>query len=142
MNGAGLAMATVDIIQLHGGMPATFLDVSGGAPLHQVTEVFKLIISDIKVLAVLADVFGGILWCGVIAQDIVMAIGDSEMKIPVVVWLQGACVGDATALVLGGGLKVLACDDLDEAAKRVVKLSEMVTLAKQTQVDVKFQWPV
>ncbi|XP_077634921.1 succinate--CoA ligase [ADP-forming] subunit beta, mitochondrial [Crocuta crocuta] len=142
VNGAGLAMATMDIIKLHGGTPANFLDVGGGATVHQVTEAFKLITSDKKVLAILVNIFGGIMRCDVIAQGIVMAVKDLEIKIPIVVRLQGTRVDDAKALITDSGLKILACDDLDEAAKMVVKLSEIVTLAKQAQVDVKFQLPI
>ncbi|XP_043850058.1 succinate--CoA ligase [ADP-forming] subunit beta, mitochondrial isoform X1 [Dromiciops gliroides] len=142
VNGAGLAMATMDIIKLHGGTPANFLDVGGGATVDQVTQAFKLITSDKKVLAILVNIFGGIMRCDVIAQGIVMAVKDLEIKIPIVVRLQGTRVDDAKALIADSGLKILACDDLDEAAKMVVKLSEIVTLAKQAQVDVKFQLPI
>ncbi|XP_077872122.1 succinate--CoA ligase [ADP-forming] subunit beta, mitochondrial isoform X1 [Ictidomys tridecemlineatus] len=142
VNGAGLAMATMDIIKLHGGTPANFLDVGGGATVHQVTEAFKLITSDKKVQAILVNIFGGIMRCDVIAQGIVMAVKDLEIKIPVVVRLQGTRVDDAKALIADSGLKILACDDLDEAARMVVKLSEIVTLAKQAHVDVKFQLPI
>ncbi|XP_041870103.1 succinate--CoA ligase [ADP-forming] subunit beta, mitochondrial [Corvus kubaryi] len=142
VNGAGLAMATMDIIKLHGGTPANFLDVGGGATVQQVTEAFKLITSDKKVLAILVNIFGGIMRCDVIAQGIVMAVKDLELKIPIVVRLQGTRVDDAKALITASGLKILACDDLDEAAKMVVKLSEIVSLAKQAQVDVKFQLPI
>ncbi|NXW17879.1 SUCB1 ligase, partial [Circaetus pectoralis] len=142
VNGAGLAMATMDIIKLHGGTPANFLDVGGGATVQQVTEAFKLITSDKKVLAILVNIFGGIMRCDVIAQGIVMAVKDLDLKIPIVVRLQGTRVDDAKALITASGLKILACDDLDEAAKMVVKLSEIVTLAKQAQVDVKFQLPI
>ncbi|XP_077014359.1 succinate--CoA ligase [ADP-forming] subunit beta, mitochondrial isoform X1 [Tamandua tetradactyla] len=142
VNGAGLAMATMDIIKLHGGTPANFLDVGGGATVEQVTEAFKLITSDKKVQAILVNIFGGIMRCDVIAQGIIMAVKDLEIKIPIVVRLQGTRVDDAKALIMDSGLKILACDDLDEAAKMVVKLSEIVTLAKQAQVDVKFQLPI
>ncbi|XP_009643081.2 succinate--CoA ligase [ADP-forming] subunit beta, mitochondrial [Egretta garzetta] len=142
VNGAGLAMATMDIIKLHGGTPANFLDVGGGATVQQVTEAFKLITSDKKVLAILVNIFGGIMRCDVIAQGIVMAVKDLDLKIPIVVRLQGTRVDDAKALITASGLKILACDDLDEAAKMVVKLSEIVSLAKQAQVDVKFQLPI
>ncbi|KAK2514275.1 Sucla2 [Columba guinea] len=147
VNGAGLAMATMDIIKLHGGTPANFLDVGGGATVHQVTEAFKLITSDKKVreesvLAILVNIFGGIMRCDVIAQGIVVAVKDLDLKIPIVVRLQGTRVDDAKALITASGLKILACDDLDEAAKMVVKLSEIVTLAKQAHLDVKFQLPI
>ncbi|KAJ7344486.1 hypothetical protein JRQ81_000436 [Phrynocephalus forsythii] len=142
VNGAGLAMATMDIIKLHGGTPANFLDVGGGATAQQVTEAFKLITSDKKVQAILVNIFGGIMRCDVIAQGIIVAVKDLELRIPIVVRLQGTRVDDAKALITDSGLKILACDDLDEAAKMVVKLSEIVTLAKQAQVDVKFQLPI
>ncbi|XP_008822592.1 succinate--CoA ligase [ADP-forming] subunit beta, mitochondrial [Nannospalax galili] len=142
VNGAGLAMATMDIIKLHGGTPANFLDVGGGATVQQVTEAFKLITADKMVQAILVNIFGGIMRCDIIAQGIVMAVKDLEIKIPVVVRLQGTRVDDAKALIADSGLKILACDDLDEAAKMVVKLSEIVTLAKQAHVDVKFQLPI
>lgn len=142
VNGAGLAMATMDIIKLHGGTPANFLDVGGGATVRQVTEAFKLITSDKRVQAILVNIFGGIMRCDVIAQGIVMAVKDLEIRIPVVVRLQGTRVDDAKALIADSGLKILACDDLDEAAKMVVKLSEIVTLAREAHVDVKFQLPI
>uniref|UniRef100_A0A9J8A6S4 Succinate--CoA ligase [ADP-forming] subunit beta, mitochondrial n=2 Tax=Cyprinus carpio TaxID=7962 RepID=A0A9J8A6S4_CYPCA len=142
VNGAGLAMATMDIIKLHGGTPANFLDVGGGATAQQVTEAFKLITSDKKVQAILVNIFGGIMRCDVIAQGIIMAVTDLELKIPIVVRLQGTRVDDAKALIASSPLKILACDDLDEAAKMVVKLSEIVSLAKEAQVDVKFQLPI
>uniref|UniRef100_A0A8C9WHK9 Succinate--CoA ligase [ADP-forming] subunit beta, mitochondrial n=1 Tax=Scleropages formosus TaxID=113540 RepID=A0A8C9WHK9_SCLFO len=142
VNGAGLAMATMDIIKLHGGTPANFLDVGGGATAHQVTEAFKLITSDKKVQAILVNIFGGIMRCDIIAQGIIMAVSDLELKIPIVVRLQGTRVDDAKALIAASPLKILACDDLDEAAKMVVKLSEIVSLAKEAQVDVKFQLPI
>ncbi|XP_006837754.1 PREDICTED: succinyl-CoA ligase [ADP-forming] subunit beta, mitochondrial [Chrysochloris asiatica] len=95
-----------------------------------------------KVQAILVNIFGGIMRCDVIAQGIVMAVKDLDIKIPIVVRLQGTRVDDAKALIADSGLKILACDDLDEAAKMVVKLSEIVALAKQAQVDVKFQLPL
>uniref|UniRef100_A0A3B4H5W7 Succinate--CoA ligase [ADP-forming] subunit beta, mitochondrial n=1 Tax=Pundamilia nyererei TaxID=303518 RepID=A0A3B4H5W7_9CICH len=142
VNGAGLAMATMDIIKLHGGTPANFLDVGGGATAHQVTEAFKLITSDRRVQAILVNIFGGIMRCDVIAQGIIMAVRDLDLKIPIVVRLQGTRVDDAKALIAASPLKILACDDLDEAAKMVVKLSEIVSLAKEAQVDITFQLPI
>ncbi|KAJ8282209.1 hypothetical protein COCON_G00047280 [Conger conger] len=142
VNGAGLAMATMDIIKLHGGTPANFLDVGGGATAQQVTEAFRLITSDRKVQAILVNIFGGIMRCDVIAQGIIMAVTDLDLKIPIVVRLQGTRVDDAKTLIAASPLKILACDDLDEAAKMVVKLSAIVSLAKEAQVDVKFQLPL
>ncbi|XP_053116369.1 succinate--CoA ligase [ADP-forming] subunit beta, mitochondrial-like [Hemicordylus capensis] len=141
VNGAGLAMATMDIIKLHGGTPANFLDVGGGATAGQVMEAFKLITADKKVQAILVNIFGGIMRCDIIAQGVIMATQDLELKIPVVVRLKGTRVEDAKALIAKSGLKILSCEDLDAAAKMVVTLSEIITLAKQVQVDVTFQLP-
>ncbi|XP_060688904.1 succinate--CoA ligase [ADP-forming] subunit beta, mitochondrial isoform X1 [Hemiscyllium ocellatum] len=142
VNGAGLAMATMDIIKLHGGNPANFLDVGGGATAQQVNEAFKLITSNKNVLAVLVNIFGGIMRCDVIAKGIILAVENLDLKIPIVVRLQGSKVDDAKALIAASSLKILGCDDLDEAAKMVVKLSEIVSLAKEAQVDVNFQLPI
>ncbi|XP_067896382.1 succinate--CoA ligase [ADP-forming] subunit beta, mitochondrial isoform X2 [Heterodontus francisci] len=142
VNGAGLAMATMDIIKLHGGNPANFLDVGGGATAQQVNEAFKLITSNKRVLAILVNIFGGIMRCDVIAKGIILAVEDLDLKIPIVVRLQGSKVDDAKALIASSSLKILGCDDLDEAAKMVVKLSEIVSLAKEAQVDVNFQLPI
>ncbi|KPP59927.1 succinyl-CoA ligase-like [Scleropages formosus] len=134
VNGAGLAMATMDIIKLHGGTPANFLDVGGGATAHQVTEAFKLITSDKKVQAILVNIFGGIMRCDIIAQGIIMAVSDLELKIPIVVRLQVfvSIDGRAAALVMRRSMMMM----------KVVKLSEIVSLAKEAQVDVKFQLPI
>merc|ERR1711933_95135 len=98
VNGAGLAMATMDIIKLHGGTPANFLDVGGGATADQVTEAFKLITSDPQVKAILVNIFGGIMRCDVIAQGIVNAAQRLDMKVPIVVRLQGTNVDEAKAI--------------------------------------------
>lgn len=142
VNGAGLAMATMDIIKLHGGAPANFLDVGGGATAQQVTEAFRLITSDSKVNAILVNIFGGIMRCDVIAQGIVTAAAELDMKIPIVVRLQGTRVDDAKALIATSKMKILACDNLDEAAQMVVKLSTIVNLAREAAVDVKFELPL
>ncbi|XP_042328420.1 succinate--CoA ligase [ADP-forming] subunit beta, mitochondrial-like [Sceloporus undulatus] len=141
VNGAGLAMATMDIIKLHGGTPANYLNVGGGATVEQVTEAFKLITSNEKVQAILVNIFGGLMRCDVIAHGIIMSAKDLELKIPIVVRLQGTRVKDAKELIAESGLKILACDDLDQAAKMAVKLSEIMVLAKEAQVDVKFTLP-
>lgn len=142
VNGAGLAMATMDIIKLHGGEPANFLDVGGGATAQQVTEAFKIITSDPRVHAILVNIFGGIMRCDVIAEGIIKAAEELQLKIPIVVRLQGTQVDDAKALIAASNLRILACDNLDEAAKMVVKLSTIVGLARSAQVDVKFQLPI
>lgn len=142
VNGAGLAMATMDIIKLHGGSPANFLDVGGGATAQQVTEAFRLITSDSKVNSILVNIFGGIMRCDIIAQGIVAAAAELDMKIPIVVRLQGTRVEDAKAIIASSTMKILACDNLDEAARMVVKLSTIVDLAREASVDVKFELPL
>ncbi|KAL7977889.1 hypothetical protein Chor_010841 [Crotalus horridus] len=141
VNGAGLAMATMDIIKLHGGAPANYLSVGGGATVEQVTEAFKLITSNEKVQAILVNIFGGLMRCDVIAHGIIMSVEDLELKIPIVVRLQGTRVADAKVLIAESGLKILPCDDLDRAAKMAVKLSEIMTLAREVDLDVKFHLP-
>ncbi|CAI9720093.1 succinate--CoA ligase ADP-forming subunit beta, mitochondrial [Octopus vulgaris] len=142
VNGAGLAMATMDIIKLHGGNPANFLDVGGGATAKQVTEAFRLITSDQNVQAILVNIFGGIMRCDVIAQGIIAAAAELQLRIPIVVRLQGTRVEDAKALIASSNLKILSCDNLDEAAKMIVRLSTIVGLAREAFVDVKFELPL
>uniref|UniRef100_A0A914RFG3 ATP-citrate lyase/succinyl-CoA ligase domain-containing protein n=1 Tax=Parascaris equorum TaxID=6256 RepID=A0A914RFG3_PAREQ len=118
VNGAGLAMATMDIIKLHGGEPANFLDVGGGATVQQVTEAFRIITDDKhQVHAILVNIFGGIMRCDVIAQGIINAARELNLKIPIVVRLQGTKVDDAKALIAQSEMRILACDNLDEAAR-------------------------
>lgn len=142
VNGAGLAMATMDIIKLHGGSPANFLDVGGGATAEQVKEAFKIITADPNVHAIMVNIFGGIMRCDVIAQGIIAAAEELSLKIPIVVRLQGTNVDDAKALIAMSNLRILPCDNLDDAAKMVVKLSNIIQMAKAANVDVKFELPV
>ncbi|XP_060570955.1 succinate--CoA ligase [ADP-forming] subunit beta, mitochondrial-like [Ruditapes philippinarum] len=142
VNGAGLAMATMDIIKLHGGQPANFLDVGGGATSKQVTEAFRLITSDPNVNSILVNIFGGIMRCDVIAQGIVQAGETLDLKIPIVVRLQGTRVEDAKAILAASPLRMFASDDLDQAAKMAVKLAGIVTLAKEASVGVTFELPI
>ncbi|KAM3727895.1 Succinate--CoA ligase [ADP-forming] subunit beta [Dirofilaria immitis] len=140
VNGAGLAMATMDIIKFHGGDPANFLDVGGSATVEQATEAFRIITADKdKVNAILVNIFGGIMRCDVIAQGIINAVKELQLKVPVVIRLQGTRVEDAKALIAAADLRMLACDDLDQAARMVVKLSEIVQLARSIPIDVSFQ---
>merc|ERR1719461_670521 len=138
VNGAGLAMATMDIIKLHGGTPANFLDVGGGATAAQVTEAFKLITSDPHVKAILVNIFGGIMRCDVIAEGIVTAAETLDMKVPVVVRLQGTNVEEAKAIIAASDMKLLSCDNLDEAAKLATNLSAIIDLAQKSEVGVEF----
>ena len=123
VNGAGLAMATMDIIKLHGGEPANFLDVGGGATTERVAEAFKLIMSDAKVRAILVNIFGGIVRCDLIAEGIISAVREVGLDIPVVVRLEGTRVAEGKTLLNESGLKIVSADGLSDAADRVVALS-------------------
>ena len=120
VNGAGLAMATMDLIKLHGGMPANFLDVGGGTTKERVAEAFKLILSDLNVKAILVNIFGGIVRCDLIAEGIISAVKEVGIKIPVVVRLEGTNVEQGRALLKHSGLAITAAESLTEAAKQVV----------------------
>ena len=121
VNGAGLAMATMDIIKFYGGSPANFLDVGGGATEEQVTEAFKLLVSDANVKAILVNIFGGIMKCDVIAQGIINAVKAVKLPVPLVVRLEGTNVEAGKKLIAESGLAVIAADDLADAAQKVVK---------------------
>lgn len=120
VNGAGLAMATMDIIKLHGGEPANFLDVGGGASTERVTAAFKIILSDPSVKAVLINIFGGIMKCDVIAQGVIAAAKEVNLKVPVVARLEGTNVEKGRELLDKSGLKIQSATDLTDAAKKVV----------------------
>jgi len=124
VNGAGLAMATMDIVQLHGGSPANFLDVGGGATAEQVTRAFKIILSDDQVQAILVNIFGGIMKCDVIAEGIIEAARTSEIGVPVVVRLEGTNVERGRELLQESGLALIPAAGLDEAARKVVAASK------------------
>lgn len=139
VNGAGLAMATMDIIKLHGGDPANFLDVGGGATEKQVTEAFSILNGDPKVEAILVNIFGGIMRCDVIAQGIIDAASKLDMRVPVVVRLQGNKVDEARELIANSDLRIIAIDDLDIAAKKACTLAEIVRLANSVDIKVDFE---
>ncbi|MBI3547029.1 MAG: ADP-forming succinate--CoA ligase subunit beta [Gammaproteobacteria bacterium] len=120
VNGAGLAMATMDIIKLHGGAPANFLDVGGGTTADKVAEAFKIILSDSHVKAILVNIFGGIVRCDLIAQGIIQAVQEVGIKIPVVVRLEGTNAEKGRELLKHSGLKITAADSLTDAAKLAV----------------------
>ena len=124
VNGAGLAMATMDIIKLHGGEPANFLDVGGDASLEQVTQAFKIILSDSKVKAILINIFGGIMKCDVIASGIIQAIQEVGIHIPLVVRLEGTNVDIAKKILTNSGLSIISANNMKEAASLVVKASK------------------
>lgn len=121
VNGAGLAMATMDIIKLYGGDPANFLDVGGSATRERVTEAFKLILSDARVKGVLVNIFGGIMRCDIIAQGIVAAVQETQLTIPLVVRLEGTNVELGKEIFSKSGLPILSIDDLSQAAKCIVE---------------------
>ena len=121
VNGAGLAMATMDIIKYYGGEPANFLDVGGGATEEQVTEAFKILIADKKVKAILVNIFGGIMKCDIIAQGIINAAKTLKLSVPLVVRLEGTNVEAGKKLIADSGLAVIAADDLADAAQKAVE---------------------
>ena len=121
VNGAGLAMATMDIIKFYGGEPANFLDVGGGATEEQVTEAFKILIADKKVKAILVNIFGGIMKCDIIAQGIINAAKTVKLSVPLIVRLEGTNVEKGKQLLKGSGLALIAADDLADAAKKALK---------------------
>jgi succinyl-CoA synthetase beta subunit len=120
VNGAGLAMATMDIIKLHGGKPANFLDVGGGATAERVTAAFELILANPKVRAILVNIFGGIVRCDVIAEGIIAAVKKVDVKVPVVVRLEGTNARQAREMLASSGLAVTPADGLTDAAKKAV----------------------
>ena len=120
VNGAGLAMATMDLIKLHGGEPANFLDVGGGATAEKVAAAFKLILSNDSVEAILVNIFGGIVRCDLIAEGIISAVKEVGVSVPVVVRLEGTNVDKGRDLLANSGLDIIAAEDLTDAAKKVV----------------------
>ncbi len=120
VNGAGLAMATMDIIKIHGGFPANFLDVGGGADKEKVTAAFKLILSDKNVKGILVNIFGGIMKCDIIAEGIIAATKELGLKVPLVVRLQGTNVELGKKILAESKLNITAADDLGDAAKKIV----------------------
>ena len=120
VNGAGLAMGTMDIVKLYGGDPANFLDVGGGATKERVSEAFKIILSDEKVKAVLVNIFGGIVRCDLIAEGIVGAVEEVGVKVPVVVRLEGNNADLGKKVLSESGLNIIAADSLSQAAQEAV----------------------
>jgi succinyl-CoA synthetase beta subunit len=121
VNGAGLAMATMDIIKLYGSEPANFLDVGGGATKEKVTEAFKIITSDPNVKGILVNIFGGIMRCDIIAEGVIAAVKDVGLKVPLVVRLEGTNVEQGKEIIRTSGLDVIAADNLSDAAEKIVK---------------------
>jgi succinyl-CoA synthetase beta subunit len=121
VNGAGLAMATMDIIKLYGAEPANFLDVGGGATKEKVTEAFKIITSDPNVKGILINIFGGIMRCDIIAEGVIAAVREVGLKVPLVVRLEGTNVELGREIIRNSGLNVIAADDLSDAAQKIVE---------------------
>ena len=121
VNGAGLAMATMDIIKLYGKEPANFLDVGGGASKEKVTEAFKIILSDKNVKGILINIFGGIMRCDVLAKGVVEAVKKTKLNVPLVVRLAGTNFEEGKKILNGSGLKILSAADLDDAARKIVE---------------------
>ena len=121
VNGAGLAMATMDIIKLKGGDPANFLDVGGGATKERVTEAFKIILSDDNVEGILVNIFGGIMRCDIIAEGVVAAAKEVSLSVPLVVRLEGTNVDQGKQIMADSGLPIISADDLGDAAEKIVK---------------------
>jgi succinyl-CoA synthetase beta subunit len=124
VNGAGLAMATMDVIKLNGGEPANFLDVGGGSNVERVREAFKLILSSDRLEAILVNIFGGIVRCDEIAEGIIAAVKEVGVGVPVVVRLEGTNVDEGKRLLGESGLALIAADDLDDAARKVVAAAQ------------------
>ena len=123
VNGAGLAMATMDIIKLAGGEPANFLDVGGGANAEQIRNAFKILMSDKKVNAVLINIFGGILRCDILAQGVIAAVKELGVPVPIVIRMEGTNVDEGKRLLRESGMQLTTADSMDEAAKKVVELA-------------------
>jgi succinyl-CoA synthetase beta subunit len=120
VNGAGLAMATMDIIKLYGAEPANFLDVGGGASKEKVAAAFKIITADPKVKGILVNIFGGIMKCDVIAEGVVAAVREVGLEVPLVVRLEGTNVEQGKKIINESGLNVISANDLDDAAQKIV----------------------
>ena len=126
VNGAGLAMATMDIIQFYGGTPANFLDVGGGANAEQIRNAFKILMSDKNVKAVLINIFGGILRCDVLAQGVIAAVKELGVPVPIVIRMEGTNVDEGKRQLRESGMKLTTTDSMDEAAKKVVELGKQM----------------
>ncbi|KAL4812610.1 hypothetical protein BDW67DRAFT_169826 [Aspergillus spinulosporus] len=138
VNGAGLAMATMDIIKLNGGNPANFLDVGGGATPAAIKSAFELITSDPKVSAIFVNIFGGIVRCDAIAQGLINVVQEMGLRTPIVARLQGTNMEQAHKLINESGLKIFSIEDLQSAAEKSVQFSKVVKMAREIDVGVEF----
>ena len=142
VNGAGLAMATMDIIKLYGGSPANFLDVGGGATEEQVKKAFELLNSDDHVKSILVNIFGGIMRCDVIAAGIIAAVRDLGMKKPIIIRLQGTNVEIARDLIENCGFRMIVANEMEDAAEKACKIADIVTQAEKVNINVNFELPL
>jgi succinyl-CoA synthetase beta subunit len=138
VNGAGLAMSTMDIIQVKGGSPANFLDVGGGATEAQVQKGFEILNNDSNVKAVLVNIFGGIMKCDIIANGIINAAKEIGIRKPIVIRLQGTNVKKAKLLIKECGFKMILADDLEDAATKAVGVADIANQAEEIGVEVIF----
>jgi len=138
VNGAGLAMATMDIIKLNGGSPANFLDVGGGATPAAIQKAFELITSDPKVTCIFVNIFGGIVRCDAIAKGLIQVVENMALRIPIVARLQGTNMEEAHKLLNDSGMKIFSIDDLQSAAEKSVQFSKLVKMARDVDVGVEF----
>ena len=135
----GLAMATMDIIQLKGGSPANFLDVGGGANERQVAKAFEILNTDPQVKAILVNIFGGIMRCDVIATGIINAAKEIGITKPIVIRLQGTNVDEAKILIESSGYRMILAENLEDAAEKAVGVAQIASQAEKIQVGVKFE---
>jgi succinyl-CoA synthetase beta subunit len=142
VNGAGLAMATMDIIKLYGGSPANFLDVGGGANQQQLQEALKILNDDKKVQAILVNIFVGIMRCDLVALGIIAAAKETKLRVPLVVRLQGTNFMEAKQIMDASEMKVIPADDLELAAQSAVRMATIMEMAKDINVKVTFELPL
>lgn len=142
VNGAGLAMATMDVIKLYGGEPANFLDLGGGATAEQVTKAFEILNNDTKVRAILVNIFGGIMRCDVIALGLIQAVNTLNLRKPLVVRLAGTNVDEARRLIEESGLKMIFSDNMGDAAEKAVNIVQISKLADDAEIGVQFHLPL
>jgi succinyl-CoA synthetase beta subunit len=142
VNGAGLAMATMDIIKLYGGSPANFLDVGGGATQGQISEALKILNEDKQVTAILVNIFGGIARCDMIALGLISAVTEISLSTPLVVRLQGTNVDKAKEILEKSGIRVIPADNLDDAAEKAVRVAKIVQEANSMKMKVLFELPI
>jgi len=142
VNGAGLAMATMDIIKIVGGTPANFLDIGGGASEKQVFEALRILHNDANVHAILVNIFGGIMRCDIIAMGLLNAVKNLNLQIPIIIRLEGTNMAEAKEIIDASGLKVIVASDLEDAARKAVNVANIIEMAKKAQLSVSFELPI